>query len=127
MGVGGLTARPTFLPSYLIFQMSGRHLFAEFHVDDHFVRAGLGKRFEQNFRLAAHEMDVKKNFRQRPDGFDDLRAEGNVRHEMAVHDVEVQPVGAGLGARTASLPKTAWFPASSEGAIIMWQDLDMEV
>ena len=76
--------------------MSGATCVAEFDVDDHFVRAGLGKRFEQNFRLGTHEVDVEKKFlRQRPDGFDDLRAEGNVRHEMAVHDVEVQPVGAG--------------------------------
>jgi hypothetical protein len=79
-----------------------------------------GERFEQDFRLGAHEMHVeKKFFCQRADGFDDGGAEGNVRHKMAVHDVEVQPVGAGAFGAHGFLAERAWFAASSEGAIIM--------
>ena len=62
MGVGGLMARPTFLPNDLIFQMSGVDLLAKFDVNDDFVRAGLGKGFQQNFRARAHEVNVKKQF-----------------------------------------------------------------
>jgi len=40
-------------------------------------------------------------------------------HEMAVHDVEVQPVGTGTAGALDFLPKRAWSEASSEGAIIM--------
>src|ERR1041385_6122019 len=39
-------------------------------------------------------MNVEKHFRAGPDGFDDMRPEGNVRHEMAVHDIQVQPLRA---------------------------------
>src|SRR6266545_2909451 len=56
MLVGGLMARPTFLPSDLIFHSSG----------------------VTRSRNANH-----------------LRSERDVRHEMAVHDVQVQPPGAG--------------------------------
>ena len=66
-------------------------------MDDDLLRARLGERFEQNLRAAAHEMHVEEHFGERPQLRDDRRAEGDVRHEMAVHDVEVQPFRAGLG------------------------------
>ena len=69
---------------------------AEFDVDGHAVGAGFGERFEKNFRARAHEVDVEGNFGLVADDFDDLGAEGNVGDEMAVHDVEVNPVGLGF-------------------------------
>ena len=53
---------------------------------------------QKNFRLAAHEVDVEeKIFGEWAHGGDDGGAEGNVGDELAVHDVEVQPVSAGRG------------------------------
>jgi len=37
----------------------------------------------------------EKRLGTRPHGGDDGGTKGNVRHKVAVHDVEVQPVGAG--------------------------------
>ena len=59
-------------------------------------RAGLRERLQQNLRLAAHQVNIKEEILGvRPHGGDDVGAEGDVRHKLAVHDVEVQPVGAG--------------------------------
>jgi hypothetical protein len=41
-------------------------------------------------------MDIEGKFRLFADNFDDHRSEGNVVDEMAVHDVAVDPIGAGL-------------------------------
>jgi hypothetical protein len=67
--------------------------FAELDVNVHLIGAGFRKRFQENFRLGTHEMDVEEHFGQWTDGLHDGRAEGDVLDEMAVHDVEVQPVG----------------------------------
>jgi hypothetical protein len=70
-------------------------LVTEFDVDDHFIRPGFGKGFKQDFRPGTHEVNVEKQFGERADGFDHLRAEGNVGHEVTIHDVEMQPIGTG--------------------------------
>ena len=115
MAVGGLMARPTFLPSDLIFQMSDATCSSKFDVNDDLVGAGSGKRFQQNFRLGTHEMNVEKHFGQRADGAHDCRAEGNVRHEMAVHDVKVQPVGAGTVGACGFLAKAGGVGGEQRG------------
>lgn len=69
----------------------------QFNVDDQFIGAGFRKGFEEDFRFGAHQVHVKKELAERADGLDDLRAEGNIRHEMPVHNVQVQPIGSGLG------------------------------
>ena len=38
-------------------------------------------------------MHVENQFGERADGADHIRTERYIRHEMAVHDVEMQPVG----------------------------------
>ena len=68
-------------------------LFPKFNVNDHFVRAGFRKGFEQDFRLGTHEVNVKEKFGEWADGLDNLRTEGNVRDEVAIHDIEVQAIG----------------------------------
>ena len=54
MDVGGLMASPTLQPSDRIFHIRGATAVAQFDVDDDFVRAGLDKWLQQDFRLAAH-------------------------------------------------------------------------
>src|ERR1700722_1066187 len=54
-------------------------------------------------------MRVEEHLRERTDRRHHLRAEGNVRHKMAIHDVEVQPLGTrflhafGLGGKPAKV------------------------
>ena len=64
-------------------------------MNDDFIRAGFGEGFQQNFRPGAHQMNIKKELGQRSDRADDFGSEGYVRHEMSIHDIEVQPIGAG--------------------------------
>ena len=59
------------------------------------VGAGFFKRLNQNFRTFAHEMDIQKQRSQMANCFDDVRSEADVRHKVAVHDVEVKPICAG--------------------------------
>ena len=75
-----------------------RDFFRKLDVNGDQVGTGLDKGFKKDFRLAAHEVDVEEQiFGVGPDGGDDGRTEGNVRHELTVHDVKVQPVGPGSG------------------------------
>src|SRR5690606_12050337 len=49
-------------------------------------------------RLDHHQVHVERERREAPDRLDDLGAVGEVRDETAVHDVDVDPVGAALDA-----------------------------
>jgi hypothetical protein len=42
-----------------------------------------------------HQVDIERELRLLADNFDNHRSEGNVVDEMAIHDVAVNPVGAG--------------------------------
>ena len=65
-----------------------------FHVDGEKV----GTRFKETRNIVVwprdHEMDVEKDIIRGVDGFHHRRAEGDIIHEVSVHDVEVQPIGA---------------------------------
>ncbi len=58
------------------------------------IGAGLGEGFEIRIAGRDHQMHVERLFGVRPDRFDDIRPERNVGHEMTVHDVDMDPVGA---------------------------------
>jgi hypothetical protein len=61
-------------------------------VDRHVARAGLGVRRCPPVRLADHQVAVDRQRRVLEQGLDDGQAEGEVRHEVVVHDIHVQPV-----------------------------------
>ncbi len=61
---------------------------------DHAVGPGLGESFEVGVGRRDHEMHVEKLVGQRPDGLHDLRPDRQVRDEMPVHDIDVNPIGA---------------------------------
>ena len=65
----------------------------DMHGDD--VGARLGEGFEIGIARRDHQMHVERLLGVGPDRFDDIRADRNVGHEMAVHDVDMDPVGAG--------------------------------
>src|SRR3954464_3141303 len=58
------------------------------------IRARLRERFEIGIGRRDHEMHIEYFLRQRPDRLDDVRAITDVRDEMPVHDVAMNPVGA---------------------------------
>ena len=73
-----------------------RHAIRQLDVDGQLVRARLGERFEENLRLRTHQVNVEEHLRQRTNRAHHLGTEGNVRDKMPVHDVQVQPLRAGL-------------------------------
>ena len=60
------------------------------------VRARVGKIVDVGKRVGNHEVDVKGLVGVGAHPFDNGSAEGEVRHKVAVHHVEVHPVGACL-------------------------------
>ena len=59
------------------------------------IAAGFGERLEIGVAGRDHQMRVKDLLGVRAHRLDDVGAVGNVRNEMAVHHVEMDPVGAG--------------------------------
>jgi hypothetical protein len=59
------------------------------------VGTRIAERVDVPLRLDDHQMTVEGQCRQAPQVANDLHAPGEVRHEPAVHRVEVQFVGAG--------------------------------
>ena len=59
------------------------------------VGARAHDRVDVALRLDDHQVDVERLGRRATDGLDDDRAEADVGDEAAVHDVDVDPVGAG--------------------------------
>src|SRR5262249_26297711 len=90
-GVAGFSATPARPPSSRI-RLSWR--WGGCWVDREAAGPGGHETVEEPFGLDHHEMDVERQRRQPPHRLDDLRAESEIRHEAAVHDVDVDPVGA---------------------------------
>ncbi len=59
------------------------------------IAAGLGEGLEIRIARRDHQMRVEDFFGVRADRLDDVGAIGNVGDEMAVHHIEMDPVGAG--------------------------------
>jgi len=64
-------------------------------VHDQVVRPGVRERVEEAQGLHDHEVDVERERGQAAHRPDQNRTKRNVRHELAVHDVHVEEVGAG--------------------------------
>ncbi len=67
-----------------------------FDVDRDRIRARFEEARHVMIGMLDHEMDIERKLRVFADGRDDSRPERNVIDEMAVHDVEMQPVRAGF-------------------------------
>ena len=95
MGVAGLRATPALRPSdadqgQVLVEM-GRGL----DVEGDPVGPGFVEQGDEGPGVLDHEMDVDGQARLAPDGRDELGAEGQVGHEVPVHDVDVDEVGPG--------------------------------
>jgi hypothetical protein len=62
--------------------------------DQQMIGSGLDKCTEIALRLNDHQVHIKRLLRAASHRFDNHRAERNIRHEAAVHYVNVDPVGA---------------------------------
>src|SRR5690606_32667406 len=62
------------------------------HRDD--VGTSLRKRLDVRIAGGDHQVDVEDLLRMRPDRFDQLGTERDVRYEMAVHHVDMHPIAA---------------------------------
>ena len=60
------------------------------------VGSRLGELSDKGIRIRNHQVHVKRQGGHFSHGFDNQRADGHVRHEMSIHDIDVQPVGACL-------------------------------
>lgn len=94
-GGGGIDREAGAEPEGADFPEDSFHARAQFHMDDELVGAGLLEGLEEDFGAGAHQVDVEEESREGADGADDGGAEGDIGNEVAVHDVEVEPVGAG--------------------------------
>ena len=95
-GVPGLRVTPAFLPSARI-ACSERWMCGpgfDMHGDD--VGAGLGERLEIRVARRDHQVHVEHLLAVRPQRLHHVRPDRNVGDEMAVHHVDMDPVGAGL-------------------------------
>ena len=94
-GVSGLAASPTRRPSdlRLVDQARGR---ADLDVHRAAVRTRQVERLEVASGLAHHQVAVEEPIAVVAQRRDDRRADREIRHEVPVHDVNVQPVGLGV-------------------------------
>ena len=60
------------------------------------VGAGIGEILDERIHRRNHQMHVERLFRMRLDRFHDRRADGDIGHEMAVHDIDMDEIGARL-------------------------------
>ena len=67
---------------------------AGFDVDGEEVGPGADEGLDVALGFDDHQVDIERQPRALPDGLDDGRSDGDVRHEAAVHDVHVKLVGA---------------------------------
>ena len=78
-----------------------------FDVDGDVVCSGLDEAVEEVVRAIDHEVDVEEDVVGAVDGGDELRAEADVIDEVAVHDIEVEPVDACADGAGAFVGETA--------------------
>jgi hypothetical protein len=71
------------------------HVRAGLNVNCNDVGAGLGEGFEVKIARRDHQMHVERFLGDRADCLHHGRADGDIGHEMPVHDVNVDPIGAG--------------------------------
>ena len=67
------------------FRMEGDHL-----------HPSLRQILEVDFRMLGHEMHIERKCRMLSEGFDDGASEGQIRHEMSVHHIQMDKIRAAL-------------------------------
>ena len=97
-GVAGLTASPAPCPAAWMAARRGVLLgvvLGRLDVEGDGLRRRGDEAVDVAEGLIDHEVHVERQVGDAPPGSHDIRAEGEVGHEVAVHDIEVQAVHAG--------------------------------
>ena len=71
------------------------HVGACLHMHGDDVGAGLGEGFEVGIARRDHQVHVERLLGNRPDRLHHVGADGDIGHEVPVHHVDMDPVGAG--------------------------------
>ena len=95
IGVPGLSVTPAFLPSARIACSERCTCGPELHMHGDDVGAGLREGFEIGVAGSDHQVDVEHFLGVRAQRLHDRGSNGDIRDEMPVHHVDVNPVGAG--------------------------------
>jgi hypothetical protein len=69
---------------------------AGFVVNGQHIRTGIGEGWQVFFGFNDHQMNIQGQVGDLADGFDDAGAKGDVRDELTVHDIHMDPIGTGL-------------------------------
>ena len=93
--VPGLRVTPAFLPSARIACSERWMCGPGFDMDRDDVGARLGEGFEIGIARRDHQVDVERLLAVGPQRLHHVGSDRDVGHEMAVHHVDVDPVGAG--------------------------------
>src|SRR4029077_4204456 len=67
----------------------------DLRVDGNAIRAGVGERGNKGVGRRDHEMDVERLLRVWTDGLNHSGTNGDIGHEVTVHDIDVDPVATG--------------------------------
>ena len=90
---------------------------ARLGMDGDQVGAGARERLEVRLVRRDHQMHVERLGRQRPQRTHHFRTEAEIGHEVAVHDVQMDPVGAGGVERAHLLAEAREVGGRIDGAI----------
>src|SRR5256885_1506090 len=66
-------------------------MIPQLHMNIHLISTSLSEGIQQDFRFGAHQVNIKKRLCHWPNGPNYRWPKGNIRHKMAVHNIEVQP------------------------------------
>ena len=91
--VAGFSVTPGLDPSFLDRLHGAMEMRTGFHMNGQIVRSRCGKLGDERVGIRDHEMDVERKLGDFSQRFDDGRADSQVRHEMSVHDVNVEQIG----------------------------------
>ena len=95
-GVAGIECDPRLLAERANGLQRAVQVRSRFDVNRDVITTGLSEGFEVRIARRDHQMGIEDLLRVRAHRLDDIGTVGDVRHEMAVHHVEVDPVGAPL-------------------------------
>lgn len=95
-GGGGIEDETSLDPGFAGATEGRGNVVISLDVDGNEVGPGFDEAGQVVIGPGNHEVDVEKDVVGGVDGGDHGRAEGNVVHEVPIHDVEVHPIGSGV-------------------------------
>jgi hypothetical protein len=92
----GVTVVLVAAPGANHFERYAMQIVVAFPVNQKRIGTSFGKLFQVKVRVRNHQVGFQCQPSNWPEGLDDHRANRNVGHEMAIHHVDMNPIGTGL-------------------------------